>query len=278
VFWGFTIWTEKEKDSRHFTLSELDVLTAEEFAAVIRENQSSSALLFVHGFNTDFNAAIFRLAQIVWDAQFPGVPVAFSWPSRGEITDYDYDWHSASFSRPAFSRVLYFLQYIAAVSKIYVVAHSMGSHIVTEVLSQDVSNVKIPLTEVVLAAPDVDRDVFVSLSDQLDNVANGITLYASSADKALLASKAKAGWMARAGYVDPSSGPLVLPGIETIDVTAVGDDMFALNHDVYSSARSVIDDLGRLVTGGIHPPNVRSPQIRGVPEGSAQPRYWKYPS
>jgi hypothetical protein len=69
----------------------------------------------------------------------------------------------------------------------------------------------------------------------------------------------------------------VLSGIETIDVTAVGDDMFAINHDAYSSARSVIDDIGRLVIDGIHPPHIRSPQIRRVPEGSAEPRYWKFP-
>ena len=69
----------------------------------------------------------------------------------------------------------------------------------------------------------------------------------------------------------------MLPGIETIDVTAVGDDMFAINHDVYSSNREVLNDIGSLLISGIHPPNDRSPLIRGVPEGSAKPQYWKYP-
>jgi hypothetical protein len=63
----------------------------------------------------------------------------------------------------------------------------------------------------------------------------------------------------------PVPGPLIFPGMETIDVTAVGEDMFSLNHDAYSGVRSVLDDIGRLVISGIHPPNLRSPQIRGVP-------------
>jgi len=141
----------------------------------------------------------------------------------------------------------------------------------------DASRAGIPmsLTEVVLAAPDVDVDVFRSSSDRLKGATKGVTLYASAADKALLASELKAGGP-RAGSI-PSSGPLLFPGIETIDATAVGDDMFGLNHDVYSNARSVIDDIGRLLADGVHPPNIRSPEIRGVPEGSAAPAYWRYP-
>jgi esterase/lipase superfamily enzyme len=267
--WGIK-WTEKEKDTAHFTLSEVIELTEEEFATAIRDYQSSTALLFVHGFNTDSNEAIFRLAQIVWDTQFRGVPVAFLWPSKGEVTAYGYDRESVLCSVGAFRQVLGLLSKNANISNIYVVAHSMGNQIVMQALE----GVKIELTEVVLAAPDVDLDLFLTLSDQLKKVAKGITLYASAADKALLVSQLKAQGP-RAGYIS-SSGPLILPGIETIDVTAVGDDMLSINHDVYSSNREVLTDIGRLLISGIHPPNDRTPLIRGVPEGSAQPDYWKY--
>ena len=72
----------------------------------------------------------------------------------------------------------------------------------------------------------------------VQNVVKGITLYASAADKALKASHVKAEGP-RAGEVF-AAGPLVLPGVDSIDATALGEDMFALNHDVYSSARSAI--------------------------------------
>ena len=52
----------------------------------------------------------------------------------------------------------------AGVSKIYVIAHSMGNQIVVDALAhaQD-AGIRISLSELVLAAPDVDSDVFLSL-------------------------------------------------------------------------------------------------------------------
>jgi esterase/lipase superfamily enzyme len=274
--WGITMWREEEKDSKHFTLQRVTRLTQEQFTKNIKKNKESSALLFVHGYNTDFTEAIFKLAQNAWDTQYHGIPVAFSWTSKGGIANYDYDRESALFSRVAFLQVLDLLSKHAEVSKIYVVAHSMGNQIVVDALAH-AEGLAIPLalSEVVFAAPDVDRDVLEPLIPLLISKAKGITLYASAADKALLASQLKAQG-SRAGYIS-SSGPLILPGMETIDVTAVGEDMFSINHDAYSGVRSVLDDIGRLVISGIHPPNLRSPQIRGAPEGSAQPDYWRYP-
>ena len=48
-------------------------------------------LLFVHGFNTRFEEAVYRFAQITHDAGAPVVPVLFTWPSRGKVFDYVYD-------------------------------------------------------------------------------------------------------------------------------------------------------------------------------------------
>jgi esterase/lipase superfamily enzyme len=277
TFLGITL-AEAEREQDHLILSGQTMLTRENFVAALKDNPASSCLMFVHGFNTGFQEAIFRLAQIAFDTQFQGVSVAFSWPSKGRIMDYDYDRESALFSRQAFLEVLSVLHADPGISNIYFIAHSLGNHIVVEALDQARSaRTSLPLTEVVLAAPDVDRQVFEQTSSRLKEMARSITLYASSADRALLVSQAKARGL-RAGYVSPAEGPVVLPGIETIDVTAVGDDMFALNHDAYPSTRSVIDDIGRLVTSSIHPPHLRSPQIRRVPEGSPAPRYWKFPN
>ena len=58
------------------------VLTEGQFLAVVREKESS-ALLFVHGFNCDFAGPIFRLAQILFDADYRGVPAHPSHRRRG---------------------------------------------------------------------------------------------------------------------------------------------------------------------------------------------------
>ena len=277
ALFGFTFWTQSENKKSHFILGNAEVVDVNDFSTILRSFDEDSVLIFVHGYNTSFSESIFKLAQIVWDTQFAGAPIAFSWPSRATWADYDYDRASALFSRDAFLDVLRLAS--RNVSKAYVVAHSMGNQIVVDVLAKAAElELGLQLSEVVLAAPDVDKDVFTSLADRLRKAAAGVTLYASSADKALWASEIKAGRVPRAGDV-PAAGPLVLPGIDTIDITAVGNDAFALNHGTYSSSRSVIEDIGRIIsaTGIVRPPHRRSTQLRRVPELSEQPRYWRFP-
>jgi hypothetical protein len=91
----------------------------------------------------------------------------------------------------------------------------------------------------------------------------------------LIVSKKKAGGVPRAGDMPPD-GPLLIPGFDLIDVTAVGDDMFALNHDTISSERSVLDDLGRIVITQTRPPHVRTTTLQQMPN-KVSPKYWMYP-
>jgi esterase/lipase superfamily enzyme len=39
--------------------------------------------VFVHGFNTNFDEGVYRVAQIVHDSEMNAAPVLFNWPSRG---------------------------------------------------------------------------------------------------------------------------------------------------------------------------------------------------
>ena len=159
--------------------------------------------------------------------------------------------------------------------KIYVIVHSLGNQILVDALQQAaLSKVSLNISELVMAAPDVDKDVFMSKAAQIKSVAGNITMYVSSADKALLASDEKA-WGTRMVYID-ANGPNLVDGVETIDVTAVGDDMFGLNHSTFSGSRSVLDDLGRLIVSSTHPPGVRSPTLRFMPD-KVHTKYWMYP-
>ena len=54
------------------------------------------------------------------------------------------------------------------------------------------------------------------------------SIYASSADRALIASRELAGGIPRAGDI-PAGGPIILPNVETIDVTAMGEDVLGLD-------------------------------------------------
>jgi hypothetical protein len=81
----------------------------------------------------------------------------------------------------------------------------------------------------------------------------------------------------RAGDIPAQEGPVIAPGLDTIDITALGDDPFAFNHKVAGN-RSVIDDIGRLIRNLPKrlTPGERSPQLIAMPV-RPPPTYWKYP-
>ncbi|EHK55156.1 alpha/beta hydrolase, partial [Allomesorhizobium alhagi] len=54
------------------------------------------ALVFIHGYNTSFDGAVYRMTQIAHDAKYSGTPVLFSWASGGKTVDYVYDNNSAT--------------------------------------------------------------------------------------------------------------------------------------------------------------------------------------
>ena len=95
--------------------------------------------------------------------------------------------------------------------------------------------------EVILTAPDIDADVFSrDIAPRLQATNSRITMYASSKDKALMASK-KFHHYARAG--DSGSGLVVVPGVDTIDATKVNTSFWG-----HSPSRSVISDMYYLLS------------------------------
>jgi esterase/lipase superfamily enzyme len=265
---------EPSSERNHFVIKEISIVNQDRFAEALADHPTHSALVFAHGFNTSFNEGVLRLAQIVWDMQFKGLPILFSWPSRGGLLNYLYDLNSAMDARRWFSALILLCKE-AKVTTLHILAHSMGNLVALEALSNLAQTATIPpLSEIVMAAPDVDVDIFKTLASALQPSARGMTLYASDSDKALITARRMAK-KPRAGdsFAD---GPITLADMESIDVSAIGGEMFGLNHNVFASNRSLIDDIGRLLATGSRPPDLRSPQIRGAPEGIEPPKYWRY--
>jgi esterase/lipase superfamily enzyme len=212
------------------------------------------------------------MAQIIYDLQFKGVPVLFSWPSRGGLLAYMYDRESAQFSRVGLVELLNLLRLDAGVSTVHLLAHSMGNQIVVDALATD-GAIKQQLGQVILAAPDVDCDVFRQLAARIKEVAGRATLYASQFDRALQLSRRLAEFP-RAGDV-LGGAPLIVPNLDTIDASAIGEELFGLGHTIFATNRSIIDDIGRVLDGAGEP-HVRSRQIRGMPMKASPPSYWRY--
>jgi esterase/lipase superfamily enzyme len=86
----------------------------------------------------------------------------------------------------------------------------MGNFLVLDALAR-LDRLPISSTgQLIMAAPDVDRDQFVQNIPKIKQFFRGLTLYASSAGRALAASKRVAGGIPRAGDV-PLEGPMSYP-------------------------------------------------------------------
>ena len=130
-----------------------------------RPKGSRNVFVFIHGYNTLFAEGLYRFAQVVHDSKAPGVPVLFTWASRGKLADYIYDNNSATAARDDLVRTLRLLLASNA-EKVNILAHSMGNWVTVEALRQMKISGNLQyaskIGDVFLAAPDIDVDVFKS--------------------------------------------------------------------------------------------------------------------
>src|SRR5262249_24393540 len=138
--------------------------------------------------------ALYRTAQIAFDLGVAangnhtpfGVPYLYSWPSQGAMKAYGADEDSA---RLALDYLKEFLQLVVDKSgskNLHLIAHSMGNQVLLHVFEQIAArNPQVIFNQIILAAPDVDRDEFEKIATRIGSVAKGITLYASSKDRAM---------------------------------------------------------------------------------------------
>ena len=169
-------------------------------------------LVFVHGYNTRFEEAVYKFAQIAHDAGAPVVPVLFTWPSRGQLFDYVYDRESATYSRDGLETLLQAMAKDPNVTGISVLAHSMGNFVTVEALRQmTIRNrgLSPKIKDIMLASPDIDFDVFRRQIAEIEasDKSPPVTVFVSDDDKALAASSIVAGNEPRLGEIDPHAEP-----------------------------------------------------------------------
>jgi hypothetical protein len=90
----------------------------------------------------------------------------------------------------------------------------------------------------------------------------------------MTAARSFAGGVPRAGDV-PTDGPVILPGVDTNDVTATSTDLLALNHSLYAERSALLNDIGLLMQTGERPPERRIPILQRV--HTARGDFWRYP-
>ena len=231
--------------------------------------ETPHALVFLHGFNVTFADAAIRAAQIGYDLKVTGATAFFSWPSRGSVAAYPADEASIEASeRPITDFLLDFAASCGA-ERVHVIAHSMGNRGLLRALQRIAATAqmrgKLKFGQVFLAAPDVDRDLFLDLARLYPEHAERTTLYASDADLAVhLSSRLHAA--PRAGYYVPYT---VAPHIDTVAVP--GFDVDLLGHSYFAQAEALLHDIHDLMRHD-EAPAKRQRIATAVHEGTA---FWK---
>jgi esterase/lipase superfamily enzyme len=220
----------------------------------LRPPGTRNVFLFVHGFNTMFAEAVYRGVQLAHDSKAPGVPVLFTWASRGNATAYVYDLNSSTAARDGLEHTLRLLLRSNA-EKVNVLAHSMGNWVTVEAFRQIKISGDLPpasrLGAVVLAAPDIDIDVFKAQLRRFGKPQKPFYVVLSRDDRALFLSRTIAGGVTRVGDT-ADTAELAALGATVIDLSDVKADD-PTNHDKFVQLASVAPELRPMLARGINP-------------------------
>lgn len=241
--------TRKGNPNKHIVIHDADLLDVDAWLSKAKDYlnemgmsgdyRKREGLLFIHGYNVSFNEALWRSAQFCHDLSFPGLMLCFSWASLGTARGYAADESTIDWSASNLKSYLTHVTEKLGLSAIHVVAHSMGNRALLTVLeSWENKPGSTPISQVVLAAPDVDCDRFKQFA-RVFNEYEQVTLYASRYDRAIVASQLVHSYP-RAGGANP---PLVFDCLSTIDVSNSAGEMFGLGHSYVAEASKVFRDL-----------------------------------
>lgn len=265
--------------TKHIMVQKVDPLEPDTYfqrmQAELEKLKRKEAFVFIHGFNSSFDAAAKRAAQLAYDMDYRGVPVLYSWPSAGKTFMYVAD---TAVVRLSGRRLYVFLQELRSRSGadvVHIVAHSMGNRALTDALellamSQRAEEMTEPMFgQIFFAAPDVDAGLFREMLGTIHPLAQRLTLYTSKEDWALVASRKLHGDAPRAGQA--GADLVTSKDFDTVDMSALGEDMLA--HTYFANDSSALADIMSLIWLNVGPER-RCGLDKSESTGGSS--YWKY--
>ena len=216
-------------------------------------------ILFVHGFNNQFEDAAETLAEIWHFLGREHVPVLYTWPAgRGGMRGYTYDRESGEFTIFHLKNVLRLLADMPEIEQVHLVAHSRGTDVLTTAVRELLltgraaghdNHEQYRIANVVLAAPDLDIDVTLQrlAAEQLNEELGDVTIYTSQSDRAIGAAQSLFKSRERVGRVDFEDVATervddlaVLDGLSFVDLKERAD---RTGHGYFHSSPEASSDL-----------------------------------
>ena len=230
-----------------------------------------SVLIYFHGYGRKFDRAMRTTAGLAYELNYGGAPILYSWPSKGKANAYTADRTTIDWSIPHLEAFLKESLIKTRPGNIHLLAHSLGNRALLRALENLVkksdSDTRLSFGEIILSAPDVDRDIFIrDYAPILQKIAFRVTLYVSSIDVPLAAS----GRINRSPRVGNSKkGLVIVEGIQSIDATDVST--LVTGHSSYRDSPEVLSDLYYIINKRLAPENRPTLTTENDPAG----RYWK---
>ena len=232
-----------------FAVVSQSVLDRSALLQAVGKRQSAPPVVFVHGYNYNFQESLFRLAQLKTDSNIGGTPVLFSWPSLAALPAYVADKESATYSRDALASLLTDMVR-ARKGEVDVFAHSMGGWLTVEALRQlrlEGKGDVLDRLRVIMAAPDIDEDVFAAQLDVIGRMRTPITILVAQDDRALQVSSFL-GAGNRVGALDARNPEVAEAakrnGITIVDISSL-ESIDATNHNRFFDVKQLAATLNK---------------------------------
>ena len=270
-------FSNPENPLKHVMIYDLQTKTEADFLSCLNSKITSStnkdAFIFIHGFNVSFPEAIRRTAQIAHDLSFKGAAISYSWPSLSKVNGYMSDEDSVMWTVPHLKQLIKNVLSDSTLVKLHLIAHSMGNRALTNAIKElktegfDLEKIN----QIILAAPDIDSNVFTDvIVPGIKGVSKQITLYASSKDKALKASRGIRSGIIRAG--ESGTNIVIVEGVSTVDASKV--DTNFLGHGYFAETKELINDIYLILEHSFIPAQRKLKQKNLPSKGF----YWLFPS
>jgi len=253
----------------------------------LTDNPVKDIFIYVHGVNTSFESPLLVASELWHYMGYRGVFIAFSWPSGQNLMEYVTDVDTAEYSAVQFRKFLEYLVSETDAERIHILAFSAGTKLVTlslhqiglmEMCNKGENPDSTRIGRVLFTAGDVERQLFgIYTSDNLLEPLDSLTIYMSSTDKALNASKTirrypRLGQPWADGDIPPEALSFIRNSgkLEFIDVSGQEGVQEGAGHEYFRSSPWVSSDILANLALGV-PPDKRGLVLK---ENQV---YWSFP-
>ena len=239
----------------------------EDFKSFIRGELANTikkdVVIFIHGFNTSFEEALFTTNDIYHYSGRTSVPIAYTWPAGdGNIFGYFHDRSSADYTIYHLKEFFRSLMGMPEIDNIHVIAHSLGTQATTTALRELLIEAraagenpleKFNIENLIMAAPDIDYGVVTQrlIAEKFAAGFGRITVYTNPKDKALSLSGLLQASM-RFGKLLPSEEgerpKEIFEGVTNVSFITVNADTPGIsNHGYFVKNPSALSDIVTLI-------------------------------